>query len=167
MRSEAIQSPFGNANAQSLEIMSDRKCLKPDRRNQKKPSENLKEDIYIKIPRGIEQTGRTDVSEYAKLNKAIYGLAQASREFYRTISTYLLQVLNCSRCITEPCLFRYQKDLLLAVYVDDLLLVGPKHLCTKFEGKIKEKFRIRINKQVCEYIGSELIIKKDEKFWAI
>ena len=41
----------------------------------------LDEDIYVNLPEGLENIETTSADEVGKLNAAVYGLVQASREF--------------------------------------------------------------------------------------
>jgi hypothetical protein len=45
----------------------------------------IKEDIYLEIPEGFEEYGNS--YKVLKLNKAIYGLKQASRVWYERIDS--------------------------------------------------------------------------------
>ncbi len=59
------------------------------------------------------------------LNEALYGLVQASREFYKKLSMFLIQDMGYEKCLAEACLMRRDRVILI-IYVDDLLFVGPK-----------------------------------------
>ena len=61
---------------------------------------NPQEEVYVNIPEGMESNN----NECLLLNKAIYGLVQSAREFYRT----LIEVLKSVGFIknkSDPCLF--------------------------------------------------------------
>ena len=61
-----------------------------------------------------------------KLHKALYGLRQAPRAWNEKLNNVLGE-LNFVKCTKEPALYQRQyKDqyLLVAVYVDDLLVTG-------------------------------------------
>ena len=67
----------------------------------------VKEDIYIYAPQGMSV--RND--EMLKLNKALYGIKQAPREWYIKISTFIITSLtNCninklmSFCLAIDCI---------------------------------------------------------------
>jgi hypothetical protein len=51
---------------------------------------NLKETIYIEIPKGME----ANENECLILMKTIYGLVQSAREFYKNMELYLLELTS-------------------------------------------------------------------------
>lgn len=80
--------------------------------------------MYVKQPEGFEIKGKED--KVYKLNKALYCLRQAPRAWNEKLNKVLEQ-LSFKRCSKEPALYRKQEGnqiLLVAVYVDDLLITG-------------------------------------------
>ena len=69
---------------------------------------DLEEDIYIHKPPGYNiVNGLTDEGNHIlKLNKAVYGLVQASKCFYRRINTFLSENLGFEISRVDPCLMR-------------------------------------------------------------
>ena len=69
-----------------------------------------------------------------KLNKSLYGLRQASRQWYAMLKKCLL-VLGFEQCLADSCVFRLIRGgiivLILVVHVDDLFAVG-KERCDQF-----------------------------------
>ena len=64
-----------------------------------------------------------------KLNKALYGLKQAPREWNETLDTLLRDVLRMTRLKIEQCIYKSSNEdiseyIILAVYVDDLIIAG-------------------------------------------
>ena len=49
----------------------------------------LSEDIYIKVPKGLEKIEDVKSNMVCKLNKSVYGLVQAAKNFYKTIVDFL------------------------------------------------------------------------------
>jgi len=87
---------------------------------------DLNEDIYIKAPKGHPMHNKG----FLKLNKALYGLKQAGREWNETLNN-TLRKMGFRRLISEPCLYIMEiesKEILciVAVYVDDILLIGKE-----------------------------------------
>ena len=64
----------------------------------------IKEDLYINFPNGMEYIDMVYKGKNAKLNRSIYGLVQASREFFKEVVNYLQYTMKMNRCITEPCI---------------------------------------------------------------
>jgi hypothetical protein len=81
----------------------------------------LKEEIYMKVPEGLEHIGAV------KLNKSLYGLKQAGREWNANLHTTLTNA-GLTQSKYDPCL--YEKfngttiTALIVVYVDDILIGG-------------------------------------------
>ncbi|GJR00146.1 putative ribonuclease H-like domain-containing protein [Tanacetum coccineum] len=80
-----------------------------------------------------------------KVKKTLYGLHQAPRAWYETLSTYLLDN-EFQRGKIDKTLFikRYKGDILLVqVYVDDIIFGSTmKELCNAFEKLVHEKFQM-------------------------
>ncbi|GJU33093.1 putative ribonuclease H-like domain-containing protein [Tanacetum coccineum] len=80
-----------------------------------------------------------------KVEKALYGLHQAPRAWYETLSTYLLDN-GFQRGKIDKTLFikRVKGDILLVqVYVDDIIFGSTKKsLCTEFEKLMHKKFQM-------------------------
>lgn len=79
----------------------------------------VKENIYIKQP--TDHTNGT--SRVCKLRKALYGLKQSPQIWYDTLAQFLMSLgmkaINANLSV-------FAKDgLIIAIYVDDLLLTGP------------------------------------------
>lgn len=88
----------------------------------------LKEDVFVSQPDGFKVKG----SEHKvyKLHKALYGLKQAPRAWNVKLNQ-ILKELGFTKCSKEPFIFRRRTKsslLLVAVYVDDLLVTGS-NLC--------------------------------------
>lgn len=69
-----------------------------------------------------------------KLNKALYGLKQAPRLWNKTLVNFLNN-LKFQQLITDTCIF-VNKDLIIAIYVDDIVIIGRKnHISNRFKTK--------------------------------
>jgi hypothetical protein len=78
--------------------------------------EQAKHGVYIDMPRGFAKPGYV-----LKLNKALYGLRDAPRSFYKFISACLERAGLEQQTDVDPCLFMSDKVVCL-LYVDDQLL---------------------------------------------
>ena len=69
---------------------------------------DLEEEIYIHKPPGYNIVNGLDehTNQLLKLNKAVYGLVQASKCFYRRITTFLSKKLGFEISRVDPCLMR-------------------------------------------------------------
>ncbi|GJS07268.1 putative ribonuclease H-like domain-containing protein [Tanacetum coccineum] len=101
----------------------------------------IKEEVYVCQPPGFEDPDFPD--RVYKVEKALYGLHQAPRAWYETLSTYLLDN-GFQRGKIDKTLFikRHKGDILLVqVYVDDIIFGSTKkELCIAFEKLMHEKF---------------------------
>ena len=79
----------------------------------------IDEEIYMEQAPG-HSDGTTRV---CRLNKGLYGLKQAPRIWYNTLSSFL-QSFGYKPLNSDSGIFS-KDDTFVAVYVDDLLIVGP------------------------------------------
>lgn len=67
-----------------------------------------------------------------RLNKSLYGLKQASRQWH-THLTRCLQTSGFLQCLSDACVFRLMEQgsivLTIVVHVDDIFAVGEKERC--------------------------------------
>jgi len=85
---------------------------------------SLQEELYLKIPANI-QTPSNKGSVF-KLNKAIYGLKQASRQWFKRFHDFILRQ-GFQQSEVDPCLYTKQTSkgiTLVAIYVDGLLIAS-------------------------------------------
>ncbi|GJY52746.1 putative ribonuclease H-like domain-containing protein [Tanacetum coccineum] len=98
----------------------------------------IEEEVYVCQPPGFPD-------RVYKVEKALYGLHQAPRAWYETLSTYLLDN-GFQRGQIDKTLFikRVKSDILLVqVYVDDIIFRSTKkELCTEFEQLMHKKFQM-------------------------
>ncbi|GKC00405.1 putative ribonuclease H-like domain-containing protein [Tanacetum coccineum] len=103
----------------------------------------IEEEVYICQPPGFEDPDFPD--RVYKVEKALYGLLQAPRAWYETLSTYLLNN-GFQREKINKTLFikRHKGDIFLVqVYVDDIIFgLTKKELCNTFEKLMHEKFQM-------------------------
>ena len=82
----------------------------------------LQEDIYMSQPEGYVCKGKEDL--VCKLKRSIYGLKQSSRCWNSSLNSYLKK-LNFVQSVCDPCIYvkGTENPLILAVYVDDIILI--------------------------------------------
>ncbi|KAK3235577.1 hypothetical protein CYMTET_54232 [Cymbomonas tetramitiformis] len=82
----------------------------------------LEEDLYVRLPRGLEYQGRT----CAKLLKAVYGLKQAGKEWFETSDAFIMAYdVRMRRSDVEPCLYFIRDSditVVILAYVDDYIV---------------------------------------------
>ncbi|GKD12133.1 uncharacterized mitochondrial protein-like protein, partial [Tanacetum coccineum] len=102
-----------------------------------------------------------------KVEKTLYGLHQAPRAWYETLSTYLLEnVFQRGKIDKNLFIKRDQGDILLVqVYVDDIILGSTKKmLCTKFEKIMHKKFQMSSISELIFFLGLQVKQKEDGIF---
>ncbi|GJU99681.1 putative ribonuclease H-like domain-containing protein [Tanacetum coccineum] len=103
----------------------------------------IEEEVYVCQPLGFEDPDFPD--RVYKVEKALYGLHQAPRAWYETLSTYLLDnEFQRGKIDTTLFIRRNKGDILLVqVYVDDIIFGSTKKsLCTEFEKMMHKKFQM-------------------------
>lgn len=97
----------------------------------------LSEIIFMKPPPGFEHQFQGAL----QLLKALYGLKQAGRQWFGTLEKWLI-AQGFTAMHFDPCVFAC-KDLIVAVYVDDLLLAGKTAAINKFKSLLTQKFKCK------------------------
>lgn len=117
----------------------------------------LKETVYVYQPEGFEKKGSED--KVYKLNKALYGLRQTPRAWNNKLNTILLE-LQFIKCSKEPTVYRKEVRehlLVIAVYVDDLLVTGTSlEVINKFKEEMASKFEMSDLGKLTYYLGIEV-----------
>ncbi|GKE13046.1 putative ribonuclease H-like domain-containing protein [Tanacetum coccineum] len=127
--------------------------------------EIIKEDVYLCQHPGFEDPQFPD--KFYKVEKALYGLHQAFRAWYETLSTYLLEN-RYRRGTTDKTLF-IKKDIsdiiLVQVYVDDIIFGSTKKsLCVKFELMMHKRFQMSSMGELTFLLGLQVQQKEDGIF---
>ncbi|GKA99238.1 putative ribonuclease H-like domain-containing protein [Tanacetum coccineum] len=125
----------------------------------------IKEEVYVCQPLGFEDPNFPD--KVYKVEKALYGLHQAPKAWYETLSTYLLDN-GFQRGKIDKTLFikRYKGDIFLVqVYVDDIIFGSTKkELCIAFKKLIHKKFQMSSMGELTIFMGLQVQQKKDGIF---
>ncbi|GJW54561.1 ribonuclease H-like domain-containing protein [Tanacetum coccineum] len=148
--------PFSSSLKDSLDV-----GFKPSREEEKKDVEDpgnednemdvksaflygkIKEEVYVCQPPGFEDPDFPN--RVYKVEKALYGLHQAPRAWYETLSTYLLDNGFQRGKINNTLFIKRDKSdiLLVKVYVDDIIFGSTrKKMCTEFEKMMHKKFQM-------------------------
>jgi hypothetical protein len=126
---------------------------------------NIEEEVYVCQPPGFEDPKFPD--KVYRLDKALYGLHQAPRAWYDTLSTYLLEN-DFKRGTIDKTLFtkRVKKDILLVqIYVDDIIFGSTQDLlCKEFEVLMHQKFKMSSMGELTFFLGLQVKQKRDGIF---
>ncbi|KAC9372046.1 hypothetical protein E3N88_45934 [Mikania micrantha] len=123
---------------------------------------NVKEEIYVCQPTGFEDSQYPD--HVYKLDKALYGLHQAPRAWYDTLTDHLLAHGYTRGAIVQTLFVRKDKDdlILVQIYVDDIIFGSTSSvLCREFEAVMKKKFEMSAMGEMTFFLG--LQVKQDSK----
>lgn len=101
----------------------------------------IKEEVYMEQPKGFEEQGKSAKNFVCKLKKSIYGLHQSGRDWCHYI-TDCLRKIGLERSLNEPCVF-FTKNLILGVYVDDILMIGKEKEIEFFLKKLEKEVSVR------------------------
>ena len=136
---------------------------------------DLEETIFMKIPAGLEEYLQTsfDEDDCVILDKALYGLVQAARQFHKKLLDVMTNKLGFEKCKADECLLwrRGEKGtVIVCVYIDDTLCVGDREAIDEFKKELKEHFDTKEEGEMHEYVGckvrrekrSELIMYQDD-----
>ncbi|GKF81392.1 putative ribonuclease H-like domain-containing protein [Tanacetum coccineum] len=123
----------------------------------------IEEEVYVCQPPGFEDPDVLD--RVYKVEKELYGLHQAPRAWYETLSTYLLDN-GFQRGKIDKTLFikRDKSDILLVqVYVDDIIFDRStrKKMCTEFEKMMHKKFQMGSIGELTFFLGLQVKQKED------
>ncbi|GJS33321.1 putative ribonuclease H-like domain-containing protein [Tanacetum coccineum] len=102
-----------------------------------------------------------------KVVKALYGLHQAPRAWYETLTNYLLGNGFHIGKIDQTLFIKKKKGdiLLVQIYVDDIIFGSiKKELCTEFEKLMKDKFQMSSMGELTFFLGLQVQQKKDGIF---
>ncbi|BBG93090.1 transposable element gene [Prunus dulcis] len=109
----------------------------------------LDTDIYMKVPEGfrLPEAARNKPRDMfsVKLRRSLYGLKQSGRMWYNRLSKYLLKegYTNYPIC---PCVFIKKSEsgfAIVAVYVDDMNLIGTSEELQKTVDYLKREFEMK------------------------
>ncbi|GJR12848.1 putative ribonuclease H-like domain-containing protein [Tanacetum coccineum] len=125
----------------------------------------IEEEVYVYQPPGFEDPDFLD--RVYKVEKALYGLHQAPRAWYETLSTYLLDNRFQRGKIDKTLFIKRDKGdiLLVQVYVDDIIFGSTKKsLCTEFEKMMHKKFQMSSMGELTFFLGLQVKQKEDGIF---
>ncbi|GJT32832.1 putative ribonuclease H-like domain-containing protein [Tanacetum coccineum] len=125
----------------------------------------IDEEVYVMQPPGFQDSQFSD--KVYKVVKAMYGLHQAPRAWYGTLSKYLLDNGFQRGTIDQTLFIRKHKGefLLVQVYVDDIIFGSSNpRLCREFEALMHEKFKMSVMGELNFFLGLQVLQKKDGIF---
>jgi hypothetical protein len=109
----------------------------------------LDAEIHMRVPEGIRLPEAADQKSkhmYSiRLNRSLYGLKQSGRMWYQRLRDFLVELGYKTNDLC-PCIFIKVDDdgiAMIAVYVDDLNLIGHKKALQKTAAYLKKEFEMK------------------------
>lgn len=117
----------------------------------------INEEVYVAQPDGYVKKGKERF--VYKLLKALYGLRQAPRAWYSKLNSFLVEI-GFERCPYEHGVYTKRENgevLIIAVYVDDLLVTGSNiTVIEKFKKQMNSRFEMSDLGKLTYYLGIEV-----------
>jgi hypothetical protein len=114
-------------------------------------------EIYAELPEGFEQDGKV-----CKLKKSIYGLKQAPKIWWETLSSKLVD-MGFRQLAADPCVYTDGK-VIIDVHVDDLLLLSATD--SKIDQVVlmlSKSFKVKDLGGASRFLGIEIEYNQEEK----
>ncbi|GJU85982.1 putative ribonuclease H-like domain-containing protein [Tanacetum coccineum] len=125
----------------------------------------IEEEVYMSQPSGFIDPKFPN--KVYKVQKALYGLHQAPRAWYATLSTFLLKS-GFRRGTIDKTLFikKDKKDIMLVqFYVDDIIFGSiKKSWCDEFKALMKSRFQMSSMGELTFFLGLQVKQKEDGIF---
>ncbi|GJW16839.1 putative ribonuclease H-like domain-containing protein [Tanacetum coccineum] len=125
----------------------------------------IDEEVYVSQPPGFIDPKYPQ--KVYKVVKALYGLHQAPRAWYATLSTFLLQHGYRRGTIDKTLFIKKDKHdiILVQVYVDDIIFGSTKKTwCDEFEALMKGRFQMSSMGELTFFLGLQVKQKADGIF---
>ena len=114
---------------------------------------DLEEEVYMKQPEGFVTQGQEHL--VCRLKRSIYGLKQAPRCWNQALDAQLKR-MDFEQSSNDPCVYTNTTDglMILAVYVDDILLAGksPQRIA-QVKADLGEHFRVKDMGELHYFLG--------------
>ncbi|GJU47335.1 putative ribonuclease H-like domain-containing protein [Tanacetum coccineum] len=125
----------------------------------------IDEEVYVSQPPGFIDP--KCLKKVYKVVKALYGLHQAPRAWYATLSTFLLKSGYKRGTIDKTLFIKKDKNdiMLVQVYVDDIIFGSTKRSwCDEFEALMKSRFQMSSIGELTFFLGLQVKQKEDGIF---
>ncbi|GJV56311.1 putative ribonuclease H-like domain-containing protein [Tanacetum coccineum] len=125
----------------------------------------INEEVYVSQPPSFVDPKFP--KKVYKVVKALYGLHQAPRAWYATLSTFLLKSGYRRGTIDKTLFIKKDKNdiMLVQVYVDDIIFGSTKRSwCDEFEALMKSRFQMSSMGELTFFLGLQVKQKEDGIF---
>ncbi|GJZ85311.1 putative ribonuclease H-like domain-containing protein [Tanacetum coccineum] len=125
----------------------------------------IKEEVYVHQPPGFVDPAHPN--KVYKVIKALYGLHQAPRAWYETLSSFLMENGFRRGTIDKTLFIKKKKSdiMLVQVYVDDIIFGSTKKsMCTEFEECMHKRFQMSFIGELTFFLGLQVKQQSDGIF---
>nr|GEW71115.1 putative ribonuclease H-like domain-containing protein [Tanacetum cinerariifolium] len=125
----------------------------------------IDEEVYVTQPKGFVDPQHP--KKVYKVVKALYGLHQAPRAWYATLSTFLLKHGYRRGTIDKTLFLKKNKSdiILVQVYVDDIIFGSTKKArCDEFKASMKGEFQMSAMGELTLFLGLQVQQRPDGIF---
>ena len=128
---------------------------------------DLEHEIYMKIPEGYDEVINKDVDkeDCLILQKAIYGLVEAARQFWKKIVDKM-QEGGFQLSEADPCML-YKEDergvCIIIIYIDDMLIIGKEEAIDAAIKVLQGHFQLKDPTSLENYLGVQTVQSTDGK----
>ena len=128
---------------------------------------DLEHEIYMKIPEGYDEVinPRVDKEDCLILQKAIYGLVQAARQFWKKIVDKM-QEGGFKLSEADPCML-YKEDekgvCIIIIYIDDMLIIGKEEAIDDAIKVLQGHVQVKDQTSLEDYLGVQIVQSDDGK----
>ncbi|GJX08246.1 putative ribonuclease H-like domain-containing protein [Tanacetum coccineum] len=117
----------------------------------------IEEEVYVHQPPGFVDPAHPN--KVYKVIKALYGLHQAPRAWYETLSSFLMENGFRRGTIDKTLFIKKKKSdiMLVQVYVDDIIFGSTKKsMCTEFEECMHKRFQMSSMGELTFFLGLQV-----------
>ncbi|GJU60660.1 putative ribonuclease H-like domain-containing protein [Tanacetum coccineum] len=125
----------------------------------------IEEEVYVHQPLGFVDPAHPN--KVYKVIKALYGLHQAPRAWYETLSSFLLKNGFRRGTIDKTLFIKKNKSdiMLVQVYVDDIIFGSTtQSMCTEFEDCMHKRFQMSSMGELTFFLGLQVKQQPDGIF---
>ena len=126
---------------------------------------NIEEEIYLEQPQGFVKKANSGQKLVCKLNKSIYGLKQAAKNWYEALTSLLLKK-GFKRSRNDYCLFVRKEDgtfSYVLVWVDDIVVAGAtEEAVNEIKSILNETFKMDDRGVLNWFLGMQILRSNDK-----
>jgi len=106
----------------------------------------IDEEIYMQVPDGLKSLKTNNFkSPVVRILRSLYGLKQSGRCWYLCLKEFLIKI-GFTTTTTCPCIFIQANNsgtCIIAVYVDDLNIIGKGNIIDETKYKLSHEFKMK------------------------